>query len=130
MDDHGYGEKAAGYRSVVSNWGLGIELADRLTDHFWSNYDNHCRLSEDTRTTLETLRAQGKQLGVITNGHGVRQRQKLEALGLSTSFDTILVSEEEGVRKPDIEIFQRALARCGVEAREAVFVGDHPEVAA
>jgi len=47
-------------------------------------------------------------------------------LGLEHSFDAILVSEEEGVRKPDAEIFRRALARCGVDAREALFVGDHP----
>jgi putative hydrolase of the HAD superfamily len=54
------------------------------------------------------------------------QRRKLAVLGFEHTFDAILVSEEEGVRKPDAEIFRRALARCGVAAHEALFVGDHP----
>jgi putative hydrolase of the HAD superfamily len=32
----------------------------------------------------------------------------------------------EGVEKPDPEIFRIALARAGVEAGGAVYVGDHP----
>ena len=68
----------------------------------------------------------GLKLGVITNGGSVRQRRKLAALKIADAFDAILVSEEEGVRKPDAEIFRRALARCGAAAHEALFVGDHP----
>lgn len=30
------------------------------------------------------------------------------------------------MRKPDAEIFRRALARCDVAAEHAMFVGDHP----
>jgi putative hydrolase of the HAD superfamily len=31
-------------------------------------------------------------------------------------------------RKPQVEIFQRAMNRLGVSAEDSVFVGDHPEV--
>jgi putative hydrolase of the HAD superfamily len=126
MDDHGYGVKESGYRELVRRWELDDALADRLVEHFWARYDDHCRLSDDARRTLDTLRAQGLKLGVVTNGAGERQRRKLHALGLAAAFDAILVSEEEGVRKPDAEIFRRALARCDVAAHEALFVGDHP----
>ncbi len=54
------------------------------------------------------------------------QRLQLAALGLADRFDVVLISEAEGVRKPDAEIFRRALDRCGVDASEAAFVGDHP----
>jgi putative hydrolase of the HAD superfamily len=127
MDDHGYGEKAAGYRRVVRAWNADPALVAPLVEYFWAHYDRHCRLSEDTQTTLQMLRSQGAKLGVITNGQGTRQRCKLAALGLLESFDAVLISEEEGVRKPDAEIFRRALERCGVAAHEAVFVGDHPQ---
>jgi len=126
MDDHGYGEKETGYRGLVRSWGLEDALAVRLVARFWERYDDHCRLSEDVARTLRELRARRLKLGVITNGVGVRQRRKLAALGLQEAFDAILVSEEEGVRKPDAELFRRALARCGVEPHEAMFVGDHP----
>ncbi len=112
-------------------------MADRLLEHFWSGYDGRykadpaiprLRLPDDTRTTLQTLQEHGKKLGLITNGSVARQRQKLEFLGISSVFDTVLISESEGVRKPELEIFHRALERCGVEPGEALFVGDHPEV--
>jgi putative hydrolase of the HAD superfamily len=127
MDDHGYGEKAEGYQRVVAEWQFEPALADRLCAHFWSTYDQHCCLSPDTATTLDALKAHGKRLGVITNGGTDRQRGKLAALGLLGSFDVVLISEAEGVRKPSAEIFRRALRQCEVSAGESVFVGDHPE---
>jgi putative hydrolase of the HAD superfamily len=126
MDDHGYGVKETGYLELVRRWRLDDALAGRLAAHFWGSYDGHCQLSDDTRRTLDALRARQLKLGVITNGVGERQRRKIEALGLTDAFDVIVVSEEEGVRKPDGEIFRRALERCGVAAHEAAFVGDHP----
>ena len=128
MDDHGYGDKAAGYERLVAGWQGAPGLAARLVAHFWMHYDEHCRLSQDTHATLQTLKAHGKRLGVITNGATDRQQRKLAALGLMNVFDAVLISEAEGVRKPSVEIFRRALALCGVGAREAAFVGDHPEV--
>ena len=126
MDDHGYGIKEAGYRSLVQSWGLDAGLAERLVAHFWESYDGHCRLSDDVRRTLDELRRRRLKLAVVTNGTSMRQRRKIAALGLADAFDAILVSEEEGVRKPEAELFRRALARCGVAAHEALFVGDHP----
>jgi FMN phosphatase YigB (HAD superfamily) len=39
-------------------------------------------------------------------------------------FDVSVFSAEEGVRKPDPEIYERALSRLGVAPAEAVFVDD------
>ena len=47
---------------------------------------------------------------------------------MASFFDVVLISEAEGVRKPDRAIFARALERCGVAPADAIFVGDHPEV--
>jgi putative hydrolase of the HAD superfamily len=126
MDYHGYGVKENGYRALVQTWGLDAALADRLVAHFWASYGDHCILGDDVRHTLAELRRRGLKLGVVTNGPSATQRRKLAVLGVEHEFDAILVSEEEGVRKPDAEIFRRALARCGVAAHEALFVGDHP----
>jgi putative hydrolase of the HAD superfamily len=126
MDDHGHGPKETGYRALAESWGLGPALAERLLAHFRDAYDRHCHLSEDVHRTLEELRGRRLKLAVVTNGSSVMQRRKLAALRIDHFFDAIVVSEEEGVRKPDAEIFRRALQRCGVPARDAMFVGDHP----
>ncbi|HZF27576.1 MAG TPA: HAD family hydrolase [Gammaproteobacteria bacterium] len=127
MDDHGHGEKSEGYARLVREWGLPAALAEWLVEYFWTSYDRHCTLSDDTRETLATLRAHGKKLAVITNGGAARQAQKLAALGLADALDAVLISGAEGVRKPDAEIFRRALERCRVGAAETIFVGDNPE---
>jgi len=56
------------------------------------------------------------------------QTHKLECLALSPLFDTILISEAEGISKPDRQIFHRALERLDANAAQSAFVGDHPEV--
>jgi putative hydrolase of the HAD superfamily len=126
MDEHGHGEKDPGYRRLVETWGLEPELAERLIAHFWSVYDKHMELPQDTSDTLRELRGRGLKLGIVTNGPSHTQRRKIAALGLADSFDAILVSGEEGVHKPEAELFRRALARCAVAPHEAIFVGDHP----
>ncbi len=75
---------------------------------------------------LESLKAQGLKLGIISNGKHQFQMGNIDALGITHYMDAILVSESEKLRKPDPEIFCRALGRLGVDAAESVFVGDHP----
>jgi putative hydrolase of the HAD superfamily len=127
LDDNGYADKRALYETVVGEYGFTPALIDRLVENFWTSYDDKRELPHDTRLTLETLRQNGIKLGVITNGGTECQQRKLDSLGISSWFDVILISETEGVRKPDAEIFHRALVRCGVDASEAIFVGDHPD---
>ena len=64
---------------------------------------------------------------MITNGSTAVQEAEIAQLGLTDLFDAVFVSQREGIRKPNPEIFRRALARIGVEASEAWFVGDNAE---
>ena len=75
---------------------------------------------------LDTLKQQGYLLGIITNGRGEFQAKAISGLGIDDYFDAILISEIEGVRKPELEIFQLALDRLGVLAQNSIFVGDNP----
>jgi putative hydrolase of the HAD superfamily len=60
-------------------------------------------------------------LGVVTNGAPCLQREKLSASGLAEFFDTIVVSGDIGVGKPDPRIYLEALLR--LQVTEAVMVG-------
>lgn len=76
---------------------------------------------------LEDLRKSNLILGIITNGYGQFQMDNIKALGIEKYFKTILVSEWEGIKKPEPQIFKRALEQLNVSANESIFVGDHPE---
>jgi FMN phosphatase YigB (HAD superfamily) len=52
----------------------------------------------------------------------VRAHPELECLALSPMFDTILISDAEGISKLDPQIFSRALERLNANPAQAVFV--------
>jgi HAD superfamily hydrolase (TIGR01509 family) len=72
---------------------------------------------------LALVRASGRVAGVISNSNGTI-RGILERLELVTHLDFVLDSFEEGLEKPDPRLFERALARAGVAAGEAAYIGD------
>jgi putative hydrolase of the HAD superfamily len=128
LDDHGDTSRSDLYRRLADELGLDNTLAVDLERHFWEAYVRRCEVSSDTWTTLRALRSAGKSLGVITNGQTEWQTRKLNGLGLGDFFDFVMVSEAEGIRKPDPRIFHRGVERCGVTPGEAMFVGDHPDI--
>jgi putative hydrolase of the HAD superfamily len=84
----------------------------------------------DTRPTLESLRAKGLRLAVVSNW-STHLLGILEHHDLVTPFEAILASCDVGHEKPDPRIFHRALERIGVRPEEALHVGDsaHADVA-
>lgn len=65
------------------------------------------------------------RVGLISNAQLLFTRPELAEVGLSLDlFDPAVVSSELGVRKPSRHVFRAALARAGVEAGEALHVGN------
>jgi putative hydrolase of the HAD superfamily len=85
------------------------------------------RVPEDLGPALARLRALDFRVAVVSNSEG-RLPELFERLGLGQAFEAVVDSHFEGVRKPDPELFRRALSRLGVEAARAVYLGDIPGV--
>ncbi len=115
------------YPRILNEFGGDPAAAPLLVADYVDCYRDFCQESADLFPTLDRLRADGLSLGIVTNGQIVIQEHTLAGLGLDHAFDTILISEAEGIRKPDPEIFRRALARLDVTAGAAAYVGDNPE---
>ncbi len=75
---------------------------------------------------VDRLRAAGLHLGLLSNASDVARRIFEEKYDLLRHFDSVTISAEEGIMKPDPRIFQLALARAGAQPHEAVFVDDFP----
>ncbi len=64
-------------------------------------------------------------LALITNGLSQVQHARLANSGLGRYFEALVISEEEGVAKPDPGIFDVVFARMGMPARdEVLMIGD------
>ena len=76
----------------------------------------------ETENCLSELSKHYK-IGIIAN-QNLGSEERLEKLGLLKHIDLVIASAEEGVAKPDLRIFQIALARADCKPEEAVMVGD------
>lgn len=85
-------------------------------------YADKEKLYPDVISTLEKLRMKYK-IGVIANQPSITY-ERLEKDGLIRYFDICLLSETEGLEKPDREIFMRALEQADCRPEDAVMIGD------
>jgi pyrophosphatase PpaX len=76
---------------------------------------------------LVRLQERGLALGVVTSGDRGRVAREIEELGLTRAFATLVAHGDYRERKPHPEGLELALARMGVGADEAAYVGDSPE---
>ena len=107
-----------GVQSVAEIERLRSVLADsHRRENLWR------RVPPGTHETLESLRADGYRLGVVSNADG-RVAQLLRDLDLDTCFETIIDSHHVGFEKPDPAIFQCALEKLGAQASSSLYVGD------
>jgi putative hydrolase of the HAD superfamily len=127
-DRAGYGPRGELFSGAVAHFGLPAPLADTLRQDFRAGFASVCVLFSDALPTLRALRDAGFKTGLITNGSVGMQSRKLACLALAPLFDTVLISDAEGVHKPEPEIFRRALQRLDVDAVHACYVGNHPEI--
>jgi 2-haloacid dehalogenase len=63
-------------------------------------------------------------LALITNGIAAVQNRRFAASPVTPYFQSIVISEELGIAKPDPRIFAPALEKIGVAAGEVLYVGD------
>lgn len=112
------------YLHVLRESGLADHHAEMLYDRVvnpasWTPYP-------DTAEVLARLHARGVKTAVVSN-IAFDVRPAFEAIGASADVDEFVLSFEVGAVKPDAAIFETALARLRIEAKNAVMVGDSDE---
>ena len=87
-------------------------------------------LNNQTYQLIMLLRKKGIKTGIISNFPKQWFYKLFEKFQLKSVFDTVIVSSDIRVVKPDSKIFQEALTRLKLEANEVVFTDDRTEMAA
>jgi HAD superfamily hydrolase (TIGR01662 family) len=85
------------------------------------------RVPPGTADALGRARAAGLRVAVVSNSEG-KLPELFERVGLGPYIELVVDSHHEGVRKPDPELFRRALVRLDVSAERCVYLGDIPGV--
>lgn len=127
LDQRGYVWKDKVYQQLVKEFRITGHTWEELLQDYITDFKNHCVAFPNLILMLEELKSRKLRLGMITNGRGQFQMENIKALGIKRYFDCILISEWEGLKKPDPGIFNRALRQLNVSPQQSIFVGDHPE---
>ncbi|KAA0101841.1 HAD family hydrolase [Mycolicibacterium sp. P1-18] len=112
------------YLHVLRESGVADHHAERLYDKVvdpasWTPYP-------DTAAVLTGLHRQGVRTAVVSN-IAFDIRPAFVRLGVAADVDEFVLSYEVGAVKPTAEIFHTALTRLGVDAADALMVGDSEE---
>lgn len=157
LDDTLYSEKdyvKSGFRAIGSYLGNTEKISNELWNYFedgkpaidcllnkWNRLDMKDLLLKVYRShipditlydgvieTIHSLRDAGIKVGIITDGRPEGQRNKIQALGLESLVDDIIITDELGgvqFRKPCEIAFQIIQRRWAISFSELVYVGDN-----
>lgn len=104
---------------LADGFGYGADLVEDGFRVFWE-HRNAVTVFDEAHALLEGLR-EHYAVGAITNGNA-----DVQYIGIGHYFDFVITAAQAGAAKPKAEIFHAALAAAGVDAAQALHVGDDP----
>jgi putative hydrolase of the HAD superfamily len=126
LDNKGYVWKDIVYQQLTEEFYINLITWEALLQDYMEQFHKNCIPFPNLKQTLTQLKSKSIRIGVITNGLGQFQMDNIRALGIESLFDVILISEWEGIKKPNQAIFRKALSELGVAPHESIYIGDHP----
>jgi len=93
-----------------------------------TRWQSYIKMDPEAIPVLKELRKRNFRVGVLSNFDDANHVLKLlNETGISPLLDTVVVSDQVGLKKPDPLLFQHAVSLLGTSAEMTAFVGDHPE---
>ena len=100
------------------------QVKERFNVYYAENLCNVSRLYPNVKETLETLKARGYALAVVTNKPTRHVQPVLAAFGIDHLFSEMLGGQSLPAIKPHPGPLYYLCGKFGVEPRQVLFVGD------
>lgn len=102
------------------------QTAGALNSAFMQAMADICTPLPGATELINALKGRAK-LGIITNGFTQLQQIRLERTGFAGVFSPLVISEQVGLAKPDVGIFNHAFSLMGHPPKQHILmVGDNP----
>jgi putative hydrolase of the HAD superfamily len=115
---------------ALSNLGFKVSADDyrikAALNVFFKDYVDTLELRAGAKKLIKQAQQQCKVALISNFTHAPVIYKSLRKTKINTFFNAVVVSEENGWRKPSSHIFQDALDKLQVQANEAVYIGDSP----
>ena len=84
----------------------------------------YIKLYDGVRDLLDSLKAQGKSVYLLSNAQRSFTENELNMFGLTDYFDGICISSDEECSKPDRHYFKILFDRYGLNRNESIMIGN------
>ena len=109
----------------------GVEPDSVLAIHtgqmFRAYATKHIRLYAYAKELLAALQQAGRRVYLLSNAQRIFTEYELYYLGIHDLFDGILISSDQGCKKPDERFFHILLERYGLLPEESLMIGNDME---
>lgn len=115
------------FDKVLNEAGLFTEDNLKLMLDSYRNHKPNTKFISGAEECLKVLRAQGKKLGVITDGRVEAQQAKIDALKLQSFVDKIIITDSLGIqfRKPNPKAYEMMQEYFNVPYAKMAYIGDN-----
>ncbi|WP_299122863.1 HAD-IA family hydrolase [uncultured Winogradskyella sp.] len=97
-----YRNKSNVFEFLNKNYKIEIKTLVNL----YRNHKPNIQLFEGVMPILEAIKSKNGKIGIITDGRSKTQRAKIDSLGILKYIDEIIISEEIGSEKPNLENYK------------------------
>jgi putative hydrolase of the HAD superfamily len=106
-----------------------LNLVKRFDKFLWDLELDGTQPINGAKDLLECLKMRKYKLGLVSNASHSSERicQLLKKTGLDGYFQTVVVSSEFGIRKPDPRIFLKALDDLSLSVEDCIYIGDRED---
>ncbi len=115
---------------ALGNLGFDVAADDprikKALNVFFQDFINTLELREGAKKLIKQAQQRFKVALISNFTYAPVIYKSLRKMGINEFFNVVVVSEEVGWRKPSGHIFQYALNKLQIQAKEAVFIGDSP----
>ncbi len=127
LDANGRVWKDVVYQSLIDAFSISEWSCKELLANYELRFNEFCKPKVGAIEAIQALKKKGHKIGLISNGKSPFQERNFTALGIADLFNTVIISEAVGYRKPDREIFNLACNSIDVLPINSIMVGDNPE---
>lgn len=101
-----------------------VEILDSLTKAHMSQLAQSFEVRPETIEVLEWAASFFRRAMISNFDYSPALYDALDRFGIRSAFETIVVSDEVGWRKPHRIIFEKTFEKLGIRPEEALFIGD------
>jgi FMN phosphatase YigB (HAD superfamily) len=121
------------FKLMLGNMGIAPDentstLENNMVEAHMNGLMSCVELPEANKKTLFLANAKGYRMAIVSNfDYAPTARALIGKLGIGELFESIVISEDVGWRKPKDIIFKKSLSELGTDPGDALFIGDNFE---